>query len=228
MRKVTLRELLGRELNYVERRYAPRELYVEGALELPLRDPRVSVVGTRQPSPTGRDVARLIVERLVKEGVIVVSGLARGIDTVAHATAIERGGKTIAVLGTPLDRFYPPENKELQLRIMREHLAVSQFPPGHITRPRDFVMRNRTMALISDATVIVEAGAVSGTISQGWEAIRLGRPLYIWRDTFDNSNLTWPREMEKYGAMKLDERSIDELLDELPVSPIDYTVKLGL
>jgi len=228
MRKVTLRELLGRELNYVERRYAPRELYVEGALELPLRDPRVSVVGTRQPSPTGRDVARLIVERLVKEGIIVVSGLARGIDTVSHATAIERGGKTIAVLGTPLDRFYPPENKELQLRIMREHLAVSQFPPGHITRPRDFVMRNRTMALISDATVIVEAGAVSGTISQGWEAIRLGRPLYIWRDTFDNSNLTWPREMEKYGAMKLDERSIDELLDELPVSPIDYTVKLGL
>jgi DNA processing protein len=228
MRKVTLRALLGRELNYVERRYAPRELYVEGALELPLRDPRVSVVGTRQSSPTGRDVARLIVERLVKEGVIVVSGLARGIDTVAHTTAIERGGKTIAVLGTPLDRFYPPENKELQLRIMREHLAVSQFPPGHITRPRDFVMRNRTMALISDATVIVEAGAVSGTISQGWEAIRLGRPLYIWKDTFDNSNLTWPREMEKYGAMKLDERSIDELLDELPVSPIDYTVKLGL
>jgi len=228
MRKVTVRELLGRELNYLERRYAPRELYVEGALEIPLRDPRVSVVGTRQPSPTGRDVARLIVERLVKEGIIVVSGLARGIDTVAHTTAIERGGRTIAVLGTPLGRFYPPENKELQLRIMREHLAASQFPPGHITLPRDFVMRNRTMALISDATVIVEAGAVSGTISQGWEAIRLGRPLYIWRDTFDNSNLAWPREMEKYGARRLDESSIDELLDELPVGPINYTVELRL
>jgi Predicted Rossmann fold nucleotide-binding protein involved in DNA uptake len=147
---------------------------------------------------------------------------------VAHRVAIGRGGRTIAVLGTPLDRFYPSENRDLQLRIMREHLAVSQFPPGHVTRPRDFVARNRTMALISDATVIVEAGAVSGAISQGWEAIRLGRPLYIWRDTFDNSNLTWPREMERYGARRLDEGSIDELLDELPVGPIDYTVKLWL
>ena len=228
MRKVTLRELLGRELNYVEHKYAPRELYVEGALELPLKDPRVSVVGTRQPSQAGLDAARLIAGRLAEQGVAVVSGLARGIDTAAHVTAIERGGRTIAVLGTPLDRFYPPENRELQLEIMRKHLAVSQFPPGHITRPWDFVMRNRTMALISDATVIVEAGAVSGAISQGWEAIRLGRPLYIWRDTFDNPNLTWPRKMERYGAMRLDERSIDELLDELPVSPIDYIVKLGL
>jgi DNA processing protein len=228
MRRVTLRELLGRELNDVERRYAPHELYVEGALELPLRDPRVAVVGTRQPSPAGRDAARLLAERLVEQGVAVVSGLARGIDTVAHTTAIGRGGRTIAVLGTPLDRFYPPENRDLQLRIMREHLAVSQFPPGHATRRWDFVARNRTMALISDATVIVEAGAVSGAISQGWEAIRLGRPLYIWRDTFDNSNLTWPGEMERYGARRLDEGSIDELLDELPVGPIDYTVKLWL
>jgi len=228
MRSVTLRELLGRELNHVERRYAPHELYVEGALELPLRDPRVAVVGTRQPSQAGLDAARLLVERLVEQGVAVVSGLARGIDTVAHRAAIGRGGRTIAVLGTPLDRFYPSENRDLQLRIMREHLAVSEFPPGHITRPRDFVMRNRTMALISDATVIVEAGAVSGTISQGWEAIRLGRPLYIWRDTFDNSNLAWTREMERYGARRLDERSIDELLDELPVGPINYTLELRL
>jgi len=228
MRRVTLRELLGRELNHVERRYAPRELYVEGALELPLRDPRVAVVGTRQPSPAGRDAARLIAGRLVEQGVAVVSGLARGIDTAAHTTAIGRGGRTIAVLGTPLDRFYPPENRDLQLRIMREHLAVSEFPPGHATRRWDFVARNRTMALISDATVIVEAGAVSGAISQGWEAIRLGRPLYIWRDTFDNSNLAWPGEMERYGARRLDEGSIDELLDELPVGPIDYTVKLWL
>ena len=228
MCRVTLRELLGRELNRVERRNAPPELYVEGALELPLRDPRAAVVGTRQPSPAGRDAARLLVERLVEQGVAVVSGLARGTDTVAHTTAIGRGGRTIAVLGTPLDRFYPPENRDLQLRIMREPLAVSQFPPGHATRRSDFVARNRTMALISDATVIVEAGAVSGAISQGWEAIRLGRPLYIWRDTFDNSNLAWPREMERYGARRLDERSIDELLDELPVRSIDYTVKLWL
>ena len=226
MCKVSFRELLGRELNYIEHKYAPNELYVEGVMKLPLKDPRVSVIGTRNPSPIGRNVARMIVERLVKEGVMVVSGLARGVDTVAHTTAIEHDGKTIAVLGTPLDRFYPPENKELQLTIMREHLAISQFPPNYATQRWDFIARDKTMALISDATVIVEAGAESGTIYQGWEAIRLGRPLYIWKDTFDNPNLTWTSEMEKNGARRLDKQTIDELIDELPVSPIDYRVHL--
>jgi len=190
LRAVTPEQLLGRELSGAERGYAPHELYVEGAMELPLRDPRVSVVGTRQSSPAGRDAARLLVERLVEQGVAVVSGLARGIDTVAHRAAIGRGGRTIAVLGTPLDRFYPPENRELQLRIAREHLAVSQFPPGHITRPRDFLARDRVIALIADAVVIAEAGPAGGSVFTGWATLRLGRPVRIWRDTFDNSNLT--------------------------------------
>jgi len=215
MQKVTLRKLLGRDLNYVEQKYAPTELYVEGSLKLPLKAPRVSVIGTRKPSPIGKDVARLIVEKLVKNGIIVVSGLARGIDTIAHATAIELDGKTIAVLGTPLNRFYPPENKDLQLKIMKEHLAVSQFPPNHATIPSDFLKRDRTIALISNATIIVEAKQSGGTVFTGWEAIRLGRPLYIWKDTFDNPNLSWTRKIEKHGALKLDERLIDELIDKL-------------
>jgi len=108
---------------------------------------------------------------------------------------------------------------------MREHLAISQFPPTHGTQRWAFIARNKTMALISDVTVIVEAGAKSGTIYQGWEAIRLGRPLYIWKSTFDNPNFTWTSEMEKNGARRLDEQTIDELLEELPVSPIDYTIR---
>ena len=215
MQKITIRELLGRDLNYVEQKYAPTELYVEDIMKLPLKDPRVSVIGTRHPSLEGLNVTKMIVERLVKEGVIVVSGLARGIDTVAHTTAIERGGKTIAVLGTPLNRFYPPENKELQLKIMKEHLAVSQFPPNHASIPSDFLARDRTIVLISNVTVIAEAGPRGGSVFTGWEAIRLGRPLYIWKDTFDNPNLTWTRKIEKHGARKLDERLIDELIDKL-------------
>jgi len=219
MQKITIRELLGRELNYLERKYAPHELYVEGVMKLPLKDPRVSVIGTRTPSLAGLNIARMIVERLVKEGVVVVSGLARGIDTVAHVTAIEHGGTTIAVLGTALNKFYPMENKELQLKIMREHLAVSQFSPTHITIPSDFLTRDRTTVLISNATVIVEAGQAGGSVFTGWETIRLRRPLYIWKNTFDNPNLTWMHEMKKHGAWRLDERSIDELIDELPVKP---------
>jgi len=215
MQKITIRELLGRELNYVERKYAPNELYVEGVMKLPLKDPRVSVIGTRNPSLEGLNVAKMIVERLVKEGVIVVSGLARGIDTIAHATAIKLDGKTIAVLGTPLNRFYPPENKDLQLKIMKEHLAVSQFPPNHATIPSDFLKRDRTITLISNATIIVEAKQSGGTVFTGWEAIRLRRPLYIWKDTYDNPNLLWMQKMKKNGAKRLNEETIDELLTTL-------------
>jgi DNA processing protein len=215
MQKITIRELLGRELNYVERKYAPNEIYVEGIMKLPLKDPRVSVIGTRNPSLAGLNATKMIVERLVKEGIIIVSGLARGIDTIAHTTAIERGGKTIAVLGTPLNRFYPPENKELQQKIMKEHLAVSQFSHNHITIPSDFLKRDRTIALISNAIIIAEAKQSGGTVFTGWEAIRLGRPLFIWKDTYDNPNLLWMQEMKKNGAKRLNEETIDKLLTTL-------------
>ena len=172
----------------------------------------MAVIGTRQPSPAGRDAAQLIAGRLAELGAAVVSGLARGIDTVAHTTAIARGGRTIAVLGTPLDGFYPPENRELQLLIAREHLLISQFPPGHATRPLDFLARDRTIALIADAVVIVEAGPTSGSVFTGWAALRLGRFLWIWRGTFDDPGLAWPREMARYGARRLDEDSVDSML----------------
>jgi DNA processing protein len=103
----------------------------------------------------------------------------------------------VAVLGTPLNAFYPLENKALQLKMMREHMVISQFPPGSPVTRRNFPMRNRTMALLSDATVIVEAGERSGTIAQGWECIRLGRPLLIHASLKD---LTWVGKMIEYGA----------------------------
>jgi len=181
-------------------------------MDLPLGGPRVAVVGTRRPSPAGVDAARLIAGRLAELGAVVVSGLARGTDTVAHTAAIGRGGRTIAVLGTPLDGFYPPENRDLQLQIAREHLAVSEFPPGHTTGPRDFLARDRVIALIADAVVIAEAGPAGGSVFTGWAALRLGRPVRIWGDTFDNSNLAWPREMEGRGAGRLDEGSVDSVL----------------
>ena len=110
------------------------------------------------------DIARV----LTREGkAVIVSGLARGIDTAAHKAAIEAGGKTIAVLGTPLDRTYPAENKALQAEIIKNHLAVSQFRVGSEVFSSNFIRRNRVMALIADASVIVEAGESSGSLSQG-------------------------------------------------------------
>jgi DNA processing protein len=221
---ITPRDLLGRYLNDVEEKYAPKTLFIAGSMKLPVPGPRVSIVGTRKPSQQGIVATSRIAKELVKKGVVVVSGLARGIDTVAHRTAIENGGQTIAVLGTPLTRFYPPENMELQKLIMEKYLAISQFPPSHVTQRKDFVLRNRTMALISDATIIVEAGETSGSLSQGWETLRLGRPLYVWKSTFDDPSLIWPRKMQRYGARRLD--GLDDLIEELPPPGMEYTIKL--
>jgi DNA processing protein len=208
--RLTVEELLGRRLNGAEKRHAPKAVYVAGRIPIPLPTPRIAVVGTRKPSHDGIELTKRLVEELVREKVIVVSGLARGIDTVAHRTAIEEGGRTIAVLGTPLNVFYPPENRSLQLKLMREHMVISQFPLGSPVTRRNFPMRNRTMALISDATVIVEAKERSGVIHQGWECIRLGRPLPIHASLKD---LTWVRKMVEHGAHLFE--TADEVLNVL-------------
>jgi len=201
-------QFLGRKLNEKERERAPRWLYVAGPLPIPVLGFKVSVVGTRRPSDTGRCVD--VVKELVKRGVIIVSGLARGIDTIAHKTAIGEGGKTIAVLPTSLDVCYPPENSELLERIKKEYLAISQFPVGSVLRRENFLARNRTMALLSEATVIVEAGERSGTIAQGWECIRLGRPLLGHTSLL---KYEWFRRMTKRGAKAFE--SVDDLVEIL-------------
>ena len=208
----TCEELLG-PLNDVEKRYAPPTLYVAGDRSI-LDAPRVAVVGTRKPSDLGAARARRLARVLAQRGVVIVSGLAAGIDTIAHETAIAEGGRTIAVLGTPLDEVYPRANRALQERIMCEHLAISQFPSGCPIQRKNFPQRNRTMALIADASVIVEAGEGSGTLSQAWEALRLGRPLFLLRSLAERTDLEWPATMREYGAMVLSEP--EDLVAVLP------------
>lgn len=209
----TLDQLIG-PLNDVEKKFAPKKLYVAGALPIPLPSPRSAIIGSRRASSEGLEATRYIARFLARHNVIIISGLAEGIDTAAHKMAIEEGGNTIAVLGTPLNRAYPKANLALQEQIMRHHLVISQFPIGHTTWPKDFVLRNRTMALISNASIIVEASDSSGSLHQGWEALRLGRPLFIWSSIMKDHSLSWPREMERYGAMEL--REPEEVLDVLP------------
>ena len=216
-------DLLG-NLNEVERKHAPDKLYTVGDVGLLRRGPRVSVVGSRKASEEGIRRARLITKALVGRHAVVVSGLAEGIDTVAHETAIELGGQTVAVLGTPLDKTFPAKNRPLQERIMREYLAVSQFPSGSPTHPSSFPMRNRTMALLTDATVIVEAGQKSGTLHQGWEALRLGRLLFLMESVATNPALSWPAEMIRYGAQVLARDNLDEALHYLPELSVDEEV----
>lgn len=192
--------LVGRRPSGAESRNVPDKLFVAGRLPTPLGMSRVSIIGTRSPSREGKELARATAEALVRGGYAVVSGLARGIDTVAHNAAIDGGGQTIAVLGTPLDRTYPAENARLQAEIMERHLAVSQFPPGQPVARGNFVRRNHTMAAISDATVIVEAGRSSGTRHQGREALRLGRGLFVSKLVMADRGNEWAQRLSQQGA----------------------------
>ena len=197
-------ELLG-PLNEFEHKYAPSPLFAAGRVNLLRGRSRVSIVGSRMASDEGRKRAARLARFLASKGIIVVSGLAEGIDTAAHSAVMDAGGDTVAVLGTPLDRSYPTSNTGLQQRIMREQLAVSQFPVGHPVERKNFPLRNRTMALVSEATVIVEAGDGSGSLSQGWEALRLGRALLLMRAVTTDARLTWPEKMLHHGAIVLSE-----------------------
>jgi DNA processing protein len=209
----TAEELLG-PLNDLERLNAPTELFVAGDSALLRQHPRVSVVGSRNASPEGLRRATKLARVLTENAVTVVSGLALGIDTAAHEAAMTNRGRTIAVIGTPLNKVYPAQNAELQERIATEHLVVSQFAPGRPVTRANFPMRNRTMALIVDASVIVEAGETSGSLSQGWEALRLARELFIMKSVFENTSLRWPEKMLEYGARVLEDP--EQLLDKLP------------
>ena len=211
-----LEDLLGHPLNDVESKFKPKVIFCRGPMGIPLPSPRVSIIGSRNASEKGIQEAKTIAKSLIENQVIVVSGLAKGIDTAAHETAISYGGKTIAVIGTPLDRVYPKENADLQDEIMKNHLVVSQYPAGSQIARKNFVLRNRTMALISDATVIVEAGESSGSLHQGWETLRIGRPLFLCKGIVGNEALSWPREMIKYGAMTFDDPL--DILENLPTN----------
>lgn len=202
--------------NEAELKHAPRELFVAGDHDLLRSGPTVSIIGSRKATPQGIARAQKLARMLVGRGVIVVSGLAQGIDTAAHRATIDAGGRTIAVLGTPLDKCYPAQNRALQQEIMRDHLAVSQFASGTKVGRHAFPIRNRTMALITDATVIIEAADGSGTLHQGWEAIRLARPLFLAKSLVDDADLEFPRTFLAYGAEVLADQTFEDLVRQLP------------
>lgn len=204
-----------------DEKYPSPVLYYQGAWDL-IDFPSVSIVGTRAPTEAGIQRTRKLVKNLVKDGFIIMSGLARGIDTAAHKASIEEGGNTIAVIGTPLSRCYPKENQELQSLIARKHLLISQVPFLRYEK-QDFRMnrfffpeRNKTMSALSLATVIVEAGETSGSLIQARAALAQGRKLFILDSCFQNKNITWPDDFEKKGAIRVKDYSqISEVLKGL-------------
>jgi DNA processing protein len=156
----------------------PPLIFVAGRLE-PNDVRSVAVIGTRRPSSAGVESARAVAKELVDAGFTVVSGLAAGIDTAAHAAALSHGGRTIAVIGTGLNRAYPPQNASLQTRIATEGAVISQFWPDAPPSRASFPKRNAVMYGTTLATVVIEAGQTSGARTQARLAVAHGRPVLL-------------------------------------------------
>ena len=190
--------------------YPVELLYFQGWWDL-VYSRSVAVVGTRKPSQEGIARTRRLVKNLVDDDFTVVSGLAAGIDTAAHTAAMENGGRTVAVIGTPISEVYPKENAELQKRIAKDYLLISQIPVWRHScqGPRGnrffFPERNITMSALTEATMIVEAGETSGTLVQAKAALEQGRKLFILDNCFRDSSLTWPEKLAEKGAVRVAE-----------------------
>jgi DNA processing protein len=198
--------------------YPVELLYFQGHWDLAYTR-SVAVVGTRKPTLDGVTRTEQLVKKLVLDGFTIVSGLAEGVDTAAHTTAIEADGQTIAVIGTPLGQAYPRSNQALQEQIADKYLLISQVPVERYDAQNPkvnrffFPERNKTMAALSEATIIVEAGETSGTLIQAREALKQGRKLFILNSCFERSDLTWPVRFEKDGAIRV--RDYDDIRRQL-------------
>jgi len=156
----------------------PPVLYVRGRLRATEGPVSVAIVGSRAATAAGRALARGMARELAAAGATIVSGLARGIDTAAHLGALDAGGRTVAVLGSGLDRPYPPENEKLSATLAENGAVVSEFPLGAIPHPANFPRRNRVIAGWSRVVVVVEAAEKSGALGTARVALDEGREVF--------------------------------------------------
>ncbi len=177
----------------------PPILYVRGRLEL-LGRPGIAIVGTRRHSAYGRDATVSFVVGLVRAGYVIVSGLARGIDSIAHRTALDVGGDTVAVLGTGLDVPYPPEHADLFALIAERGCLVSEFPPGTPPRKWHFPQRNRVISGLSRGVLVVEAPEKSGALITAHYALEEGKEVFAVPGPIHNRVSHGPNRLIQDGA----------------------------
>jgi DNA processing protein len=164
---------------------APQLLYACGDRSVLTSSVKIAVIGPRKPSAYGLRLARQVTRDLVSAGICVVSGMAAGIDGLAHEEALLNKGKTIAVFGTGIDQIYPAENTALCQRIVNRGLVLSEYGPGHVVKPWNFAARNRIISGLSRAVVIVEAAEKSGTLVTAQCALDQDREVFAFPGPVD-------------------------------------------
>jgi DNA processing protein len=178
----------------------PPVLWVRGNAEV-LNRAGIAVVGTRHPTPYGSGMAEMLSRDLARRGVVILSGMARGVDTCAHKGALDAGGITIAVWGTGIDVIYPKENKKLAEQIVQQGGAlISEFPMGTFPAPQNFPIRNRTLSGMSVGVLVVEAAEYSGTRITARCALEQSRDVYAVPGNATNKNAWGPNTLIKQGA----------------------------
>lgn len=200
-------------------------LYYKGQLDL-INTKCISIIGTRKPSENGVKSTKQLVKDLVCAGFTIMSGLAKGIDTTAHQCTLENKGKTIGVIGTPIDKCYPKENQILQDKIAKECLLVSQVPfyryeiEPFRNHAHHFPRRNKAMASLSLATVVMDVSEDTlGSKIQAGECLKQNKKLFIHESLFDNPKVHWPAKYEIKGAIRI--RSAEDIISELDKGAAD-------
>ena len=191
---------------------APAALYVAGDPDV-LWTPQVAVIGSRNPTAGGKDNARDFAGELSRQGMTVTSGLAAGIDSVAHAAALEAGGSTVAVLGTGPDVVYPAGGDHLAERIRRQGVLVSELPPGTPAKREHFPSRNRIISGLSLGVLVIEAGLRSGTLITARMAANQGRDVFALPGSIHNPMAKGCHRLIRDGAKLVE--NVSEVLQEL-------------
>ena len=202
----------------------PALLYVLGE-KVWLKGNFISVVGTRKPTRYGINATRMIVSRLVENGIGIVSGFAYGIDAVAHMEAIKGGGYTIGVLGTGIDIVYPKVNRSLRRDIIesKRGCLISEFPIGDSPEPWHFPRRNRIISGLTQITLVIEASLKSGAMITAGYALEQGREVFAVPGNIDSENSQGTNQLIKEGAKLI--TSGDDVLEEFNIIPKVTTIR---
>ena len=203
----------------------PPLLYIRGTL-LPEDACSVAVVGTRNPSHYGRQVAEQIVYDIARAGVTIVSGLARGIDGMAHRVTLDAGQRTIAVLGSGLDNIYPPEHTNLSEQIANNGVLLSEYAPGTKPDPRNFPRRNRIMSGMTLGTLVIEASGKSGALITARQALEESREVFAVPGSIFSKNSEGTNRLIKRGEAKL-VTSYEDVLEELNLTAVERQIEMA-
>ena len=191
----------------------PWALFAKGDLSLLEKDPKLAVVGSRQATQYGKNAIRLIFPELIENDVLIVSGLAKGIDALAHEYAIKNGGNTIAVIAGGLYHIYPKDNMNLALEMMKTQLVISEYPPDTKPQRWHFPARNRIISGLSNGTFIIEAKRKSGSLITANYAVNEGRDVFSLPGSIFNPYSAGTNELIQQGA-KLVTRA-EDILEEI-------------